>query len=90
VLPKVITRLPRNGNIHAADAVFINSMAGFRITLALALCALVRLCAPAAAAGGCPKPSDLHIAFGLNRNAPSWIAGVGYSFRLDGVFAPGR
>jgi hypothetical protein len=30
---------------------------------------------------------DFHIAFGLNRNAPSYIVGVGYSFRLDGLFA---
>jgi hypothetical protein len=30
---------------------------------------------------------DFHIAFGLNHNAPSYIAGVGYSFRLDGLFA---
>jgi outer membrane putative beta-barrel porin/alpha-amylase len=30
---------------------------------------------------------DFHIAFGLNHNAPSYIAGVGYSFRFDGLFA---
>jgi len=30
---------------------------------------------------------DFHIAFGLNRTAPSYIVGVGYSFRLDGLFA---
>jgi Putative MetA-pathway of phenol degradation len=30
---------------------------------------------------------DFHIAFGLNHNAPSYIAGVGYSFRLDDLFA---
>jgi hypothetical protein len=30
---------------------------------------------------------DFHIAFGLNHNAPSYIAGIGYSFRLDGLFA---
>jgi Putative MetA-pathway of phenol degradation len=30
---------------------------------------------------------DFHIAFGLNHNAPSTIVGVGYSFRLNGVFA---
>jgi hypothetical protein len=30
---------------------------------------------------------DFHIAFGLNHNAPSYIFGVGYSFRLDGLFA---
>jgi hypothetical protein len=29
---------------------------------------------------------DMHLAFGLNHNAPDYIAGVGYSFRLDGVF----
>ena len=33
---------------------------------------------------------DLHIAFGLNRNAPAYIFGVGYSFRLDGLFAGKR
>jgi hypothetical protein len=30
---------------------------------------------------------DFHVAFGLNRNAPSYLAGVGYSFRFDGLFA---
>jgi Putative MetA-pathway of phenol degradation len=30
---------------------------------------------------------DFHVAFGLNHNAPSYIAGVGYSFRFDGLFA---
>jgi Putative MetA-pathway of phenol degradation len=30
---------------------------------------------------------DFHIAFGLNHNAPSTIVGVGYSFRIDGLFA---
>lgn len=30
---------------------------------------------------------DFHIAFGLNHNAPNYIVGVGYSFRLDGLFA---
>ena len=30
---------------------------------------------------------DFHIAFGLNHNAPSYIVGVGYSWRLDGLFA---
>jgi Putative MetA-pathway of phenol degradation len=30
---------------------------------------------------------DFHVAFGLNHNAPSTIVGVGYSFRLDGLFA---
>jgi hypothetical protein len=30
---------------------------------------------------------DFHIAFGLNHNAPSYIIGVGYSLRFDGLFA---
>jgi hypothetical protein len=30
---------------------------------------------------------DFHFAFGLNHNAPSTIAGIGYSFRFDGLFA---
>src|ERR1700719_3667530 len=30
---------------------------------------------------------DFHVAFGLNHNAPSYIVGVGYSFRIDGLFA---
>jgi Putative MetA-pathway of phenol degradation len=30
---------------------------------------------------------DFHLAFGLNRNAPNYIVGVGYSFRVDGLFA---
>jgi hypothetical protein len=30
---------------------------------------------------------DFHVAFGLNRNAPSYIVGIGYSFRFDGLFA---
>jgi Putative MetA-pathway of phenol degradation len=30
---------------------------------------------------------DFHIALGLNHNAPSYIVGVGYSFRIDGLFA---
>jgi hypothetical protein len=29
---------------------------------------------------------DLHLAFGLNRNSPSYIVGLGYSFRVDGLF----
>ena len=29
---------------------------------------------------------DFHIAFGLNHNAPSYVVGVGYSFRIDGWF----
>src|ERR1700741_1088981 len=33
---------------------------------------------------------DLHIAFGLNHNAPAYIFGVGHSFRLDGLFAGKR
>jgi hypothetical protein len=33
---------------------------------------------------------DFHVAFGLNRNAPGFVAGVGYSFRLDGLFARAR
>ncbi|WP_426437225.1 transporter [Bradyrhizobium genosp. P] len=30
---------------------------------------------------------DFHVGFGLNHNAPSYIVGVGYSFRIDGLFA---
>jgi len=30
---------------------------------------------------------DFRIAIGLNHNAPSYIVGVGYSFRFDGLFA---
>jgi hypothetical protein len=30
---------------------------------------------------------DFRVAFGLNHNAPSYIVGVGYSFRIDGLFA---
>jgi len=29
---------------------------------------------------------DFHIAFGLNHNAPDYVVGVGYSFRVDGLF----
>jgi Putative MetA-pathway of phenol degradation len=29
---------------------------------------------------------DFHVAFGLNRNAPAYIFGIGYSFRIDGLF----
>jgi hypothetical protein len=29
---------------------------------------------------------DFHLAFGLNRNSPTYILGVGYSFKLDGLF----
>ena len=31
---------------------------------------------------------DFHFAVGLNHNAPSNIVGVGYSFRIDGLFRP--
>jgi hypothetical protein len=30
---------------------------------------------------------DFHVAFGLNHNAPNYIFGLGYSFRIDGLFA---
>lgn len=30
---------------------------------------------------------DFHIAYGLNHNAPTYLVGVGYSFRIDGLFA---
>jgi hypothetical protein len=30
---------------------------------------------------------DFHVAGGLNHNAPNYIVGVGYSFRIDGLFA---
>lgn len=30
---------------------------------------------------------DFHLAFGLNHNAPNYVVGVGYSFRIDGLFA---
>ena len=30
---------------------------------------------------------DFHLAFGLNHNAPNYVVGLGYSFRLDGLFA---
>jgi Putative MetA-pathway of phenol degradation len=29
---------------------------------------------------------DFHLAFGLNHNSPSYIVGIGYSFRVDGLF----
>jgi hypothetical protein len=29
---------------------------------------------------------DFHLGFGLNRNSPNYIFGLGYSFRLDGLF----
>jgi hypothetical protein len=31
---------------------------------------------------------DFHVGFGLNRNSPAYIFGVGYSFRLDGLLSP--
>jgi hypothetical protein len=31
---------------------------------------------------------DFHVAFGLNRNSPNYIFGLGYSFRIDGLFKP--
>jgi hypothetical protein len=33
---------------------------------------------------------DFHVAFGLNHNAPSYIVGIGYSFRIDGLFGKVR
>jgi outer membrane putative beta-barrel porin/alpha-amylase len=33
---------------------------------------------------------DFHVGIGLNRNAPAYIFGIGYSFRLDGLFKRGR
>jgi hypothetical protein len=30
---------------------------------------------------------DFHVALGLNHNAPNYLVGVGYSFRIDGLFA---
>jgi hypothetical protein len=29
---------------------------------------------------------DFHVAVGLNRNSPTYIVGLGYSFRIDGLF----
>lgn len=29
---------------------------------------------------------DLHLGFGLNRNAPAYVFGLGYFFRLDRLF----
>jgi len=29
---------------------------------------------------------DFHFAFGLNHNSPTYIVGIGYSFRVDGLF----
>jgi hypothetical protein len=33
---------------------------------------------------------DFHVAVGLNHNAPSYIVGVGYSVRFDGLFPVGQ
>lgn len=33
---------------------------------------------------------DFHVGFGLNRNAPAYVFGVGYSFRVDGLFKLGK
>ena len=33
---------------------------------------------------------DFHVAFGLNHDAPNFIFGLGYSFRMDGLFAGNR
>jgi hypothetical protein len=33
---------------------------------------------------------DFHVAVGLNHNAPSYIAGIGYSVRFDGLFLATR
>lgn len=33
---------------------------------------------------------DFHVAFGLNHNSPTTIVGVGYSFRIDELFASRR
>jgi len=30
---------------------------------------------------------DFHLAFGLNHNSPTYVVGVGYSFRFEGLFA---
>lgn len=32
---------------------------------------------------------DFHLGLGLDHNAPAYIVGVGYSFRIDGVFRRG-
>jgi hypothetical protein len=29
---------------------------------------------------------DFHVAIGLNHNAPTYTVGLGYSFRVDGLF----
>ena len=36
-----------------------------------------------------PTPTqqlDFHLAVGLNHDSPSYVVGVGYSFRVDGLF----
>jgi Putative MetA-pathway of phenol degradation len=33
---------------------------------------------------------DFHVGFGLNRNSPDYVFGIGYSFRLDGLFKARR
>jgi hypothetical protein len=33
---------------------------------------------------------DFHLGFGFDRNAPAYIVGVGYSFRVDGLFPAAR
>jgi Putative MetA-pathway of phenol degradation len=33
---------------------------------------------------------DFHVGLGLDRNAPNYIFGVGYSFRLDGFLQRDR
>jgi hypothetical protein len=35
---------------------------------------------------GLHPPIDFHIGIGLNDNAPAYIFGIGYSFRLDSLF----
>ena len=44
----------------------------------------------AAIASPIPSNSTSTLRFGLNRNAPAYIFGVGYSFRLDGLFKSAR
>src|SRR6516225_8193084 len=36
-------------------------------------------------AGDARQQIDFHVGFGLDRNAPSYFFGLGYSFRIDGV-----
>jgi hypothetical protein len=33
---------------------------------------------------------DFHVAIGLNHNAPVYVVGIGYSFRIDGLFRARR